>query len=204
MIILASGSKARHELMQSVCIPHVVKPSEIQEDIASSADAKDPYSFVRCLARRKADRVKTCTLSKIEQESRMNRPLVLGCDTVVSVGGIILGKPINTRQADEFLCRLSGRQHQVITGMCLLDLADESVHEVTAESTVWVRALYPEERNWYLKTGEWCGAAGGYRVQGRGAFIVERIEGSYSNVVGLPLEVLYGILRQSDYFGVGQ
>ena len=134
----------------------------------------------------------------------MDRPLVLGCDTVVSVGGSILGKPINTRQADEFLCRLSGRQHQVITGMCLLDLADESVREVTTESTVWVRALYPEERDWYLKTGEWCGAAGGYRVQGRGAFIVERIEGSYSNVVGLPLEVLYGILREADYFGVGQ
>ncbi len=203
MIILASGSEARRDLMQSVCIPHVVKPSGIQENTASSADAKDPHSFVRCLARRKADRVKNYTLSKNEQESRMDRRLVLGCDTVVSVGGSIFGKPINARQADEFLCRLSGRQHQVITGMCLLDLADESVHEVTTESTVWMRALYPEERDWYVKTGEWCGAAGGYRVQGRGAFIVERIEGSYSNVVGLPLEVLYGILKEADYFGVG-
>ena len=110
----------------------------------------------------------------------------------------ILGKPVDAGQAAGYLRSLSGREHGVISGLCVLDAENGSVRETSMESAVQVRALSRDELRAYLETGEWAGAAGGYRVQGKGARLIERIRGSYSNVVGLPLEALYGILEQTD------
>ena len=205
MILLASASQARRALLASVRLPHTVEPSGVREG-AAAADAADPHAFVRRLARRKAHsvavRVAVRAAGASDTQGGAQPPLVLGCDTGIYLDGTILGKPTDALQAADFLRRLSGREHRVITGLCLLDAADGGmVGETSAETTVLVRSLRRAEREWYVRTGEWSGAAGGYRVQGQGAFLLERIEGSYSNVVGLPLDALYGILSEIDYFG---
>lgn len=188
--------------MESVRLPHTVDPSGVKEDAASFADTADPHGFVRRLACRKARYVGERISDADDRQVGERLPLVLGCDTAVVVDGMVLGKPRDVSQAAEFLWRLSGRDHWVITGICLFNAADGAIHEASSESVVRFRALRLAEREWYLQTGEWFGAAGGYRVQGQGAFLVERINGSYSNVVGLPLETLYGILMETDYFGI--
>ena len=132
----------------------------------------------------------------------VRRPLVLGCDTCIHVDGAILGKPVDAGQAAGYLRSLSGREHGVISGLCVLDAENGSIRETSVESAVQVRALSRDELRAYLETGEWAGAAGGYRVAGKGARLIERIRGSYSNVVGLPLEALYGILEQTRYSGI--
>ena len=126
------------------------------------------------------------------------RPLVLGCDTCIHVDGAILGKPRDACQAAGFLRTLAGREHRVVSGLCVIDAHTGSVHETSVESTVCVRRVSSSVLRDYLRSGEWAGAAGGYRVQGKGARLIERIDGSHSNVVGLPLEALYGILQQTD------
>ncbi len=110
--------------------------------------------------------------------------LVLGADTAVVVGGELLGKPADDAQAEAFLRALAGREHQVWSGIALV----AGGHERTAAeaTTVSFRALGSPEIAWYLATEEWRERAGGYAIQGRGAALVERIEGDYLNVVGLP------------------
>lgn len=110
--------------------------------------------------------------------------LVLGADTAVAVGGQLLGKPAHEEQAAAFLRSLAGREHVVWSGIALVGAGSE---RTAAESTtVTFRALGEAEIAWYLATGEWRDRAGGYAIQGRGAALVEGIEGDYLNVVGLP------------------
>lgn len=110
--------------------------------------------------------------------------MILAADTVVTVDGAILGKPGDAAEAADMLARLSGRWHQVITGVALLGGAQRRIGVVTQ---VRFRAIGPEEARAYWASGEPRDKAGGYGIQGLGALFVERIEGSYSNVVGLPL-----------------
>ena len=131
-----------------------------------------------------------------------HRP-VLGVDTAVAVGGAILGKPADASEAEWMLERLSGRTHMVVSGLCLLTAAWEVVeHEVTSVS---FRELTPRELAHHLAHGEWEGRAGGYAIQGRGAALVERIEGDYLNVVGLPAALLVRLLaeRFPGAYGIG-
>jgi septum formation protein len=124
---------------------------------------------------------------------------VLGADTVVEVDGLVLGKPAGIEEAERFLRLLSGRVHRVHTGLAL-HAGRERPIEVEAVSTeVRFRTLGDEEINAALESGEWAGAAGAYRIQERGAFLVEWIRGSWSNVVGLPLEAFYGMLKRTGY-----
>jgi septum formation protein len=113
---------------------------------------------------------------------------VLGADTAVVLDGDPLGKPADAAQAEDFLRRLSGREHEVMSAVVLRDRDGErSDVDVTR---VWFRPLGPAELRWYLATEEWRGRAGGYAIQARGAALVERIEGDYLNVVGLPVAAL--------------
>lgn len=201
LIVLASGSAARRELLRSAGTPFVAAPSGFDEPPPTVADAARPHGYTRRLARAKAlTAARTLAVAKTAAAGAgaAERPLVLGCDTCIDLDGAILGKPRDARQADDFLRRLAGREHRVVTGVFLLDAAAGTARETSVESAVLLRALSGAERRAYLRTGEWSGAAGGYRVQGRGARLVERIRGSRSNVVGLPLEALYGILEEID------
>jgi septum formation protein len=118
--------------------------------------------------------------------------LVLGVDTTVVVDGRLLGKPGDAQEAHEMLGALSGRVHEVVSGLCVLGPTLEALeHAVTL---VAFRRLDPREIVAYVAAGEWRGRAGAYAIQGRGAALVERIEGDYLNVVGLPAAVLVRVL----------
>ena len=131
-----------------------------------------------------------------------DRP-VLGVDTEVVVDGAPLGKPADAGAAEEMLERLSGRTHEVVSGLCLLSPAWEELHHETTRVTF--RALTPRDLAHYLAGGEWEGRAGGYAIQGLGASLVERVEGDYLNVVGLPAALLVRPLaeRYAGVYGFG-
>ena len=123
--------------------------------------------------------------------------VVLGVDTVVALGSRIYGKPVGVDDARATLSALAGRRHAVISGLCVIDPADEE-RTAAAHTLVDFRALGDDLLGWYLESGEWRERAGGYAIQGRGAALVAGIAGDYSNVVGLPvptlLELIPGLL----------
>jgi septum formation protein len=124
---------------------------------------------------------------------------VLGLDTVVEVDGRVLGKPPGPEAAEDMIRALSGKVHRVFTGMALLVERGLPLVEEVVCTDVKFREMTDAEIRFYVESGEWTGAAGGYRIQERGAFFVEWIKGSYSNVVGLPLEAFYGMLTRNAY-----
>jgi septum formation protein len=116
---------------------------------------------------------------------------VLGVDTEVVLGADLLGKPATETEAESFLRRLSGREHEVMSGLALIESGEERT--ALAVTRVRFKPLSEPEVAWYLAGGEWRERAGGYAIQGRGAALVEAIEGDYSNVVGLPIPALLGL-----------
>jgi septum formation protein len=119
---------------------------------------------------------------------------VLGCDTEVVLAGRVFGKPGGPADAEEMLETLSGRTHAVVAGLALLTPAWEEIH--SAVTRVTFRELTPRDIAWYVGSGEWEGRAGGYAIQSQGAALVERIEGDYLNVVGLPVALLVRLLAE--------
>ena len=188
-IILASGSPRRRELLTKVKLPMKVIPPNVAEDYAVEEPVPD---MVKRIARKKVDAV----LSLFKTESPR---WVLGLDTVVEIDGKVLGKPSGPEEAEAMLRTLSGRVHRVFSGMALLVERSRPVEEEVVCTEVKFRAMEPGEVRFYIESGEWAGAAGAYRIQERGAFLVDWIRGSYSNVVGLPLEAFYGILVRNEY-----
>ena len=184
-LILASASPRRFHLLKQVGIPFRQVVSGVTEDIEAPAE---PEAHVLELSRRKAEDV----------ARRLNSGIVLGADTVVVLEGQILGKPANAREATEMLRRLSGRTHQVYTGLTLIDVAaDVSVSHVEV-TEVTFRELSEEEIAAYVATGEPLDKAGAYGIQGKGALLVSGINGCYYNVVGLPLAGLMNMLRRLE------
>jgi septum formation protein len=122
--------------------------------------------------------------------------LVLGADTIVVIDGIILGKPANKTQAKNMLEKLSGREHKVFTGFTIAHLAID-IHETKViQSTVRFKTISTDEMNWYIACDEPYDKAGGYAIQGKGAYFIQSIRGSYTNVIGLPLcEVLQALKK---------
>ena len=188
-IILASGSPRRRELLAKVKLPTKVIPPGIAEDYAKFDSVPE---LVAGLARAKVEAI--LTLFKAESPR-----WVLGLDTVVEVDGKVLGKPAGPLEAESMLRLLSGRVHNVFTGVALLVERGKPIEQEVVRTEVKFRQMAEQEVHFYLDSGEWAGAAGGYRIQERGAFFVEWIRGSYSNVVGLPLEAFYGILVRNEY-----
>ena len=188
-IILASGSPRRQELLSRVRIPFKAFPPNIAEEFEHIPDV--------------AERVRQIALKKIEAVvagfSQESPRWVLGLDTLVELGGQALAKPTGPEQAGEILRKLSGRVHRVYTGIGLLAARGAQVDLRCVATEVKFAALSGAEVEAYVDTGEWSGVAGGYRIQERGAFFVEWIRGSYSNVVGLPLETFYGMLKHNQY-----
>ena len=188
-IILASGSPRRKELLARVKLPAKVIPPGIPEEHAKFDSVPE---LVAGLARAKVEAI----LALFKAESPR---WVLGLDTVVEVDGRILGKPSGPVEAESMLRMLSGRMHNVFTGLALLVERGKPMEQEVVRTEVKFRQMTEQEVHFYLDSGEWAGAAGGYRIQERGAFFVEWIRGSYSNVVGLPLEAFYGILVRNEY-----
>ena len=188
-IILASGSPRRRELLTKVKLPIKVIPPDIAEDYFTGLPV--PEMVVK-IARSKVEAI----LSLFKSESPR---WVLGLDTVVEIDGKVLSKPSGPEEAEAMLRTLSGRVHRVYSGIALLVRRGKPIEEEVVCTEVKFRAMESSEIRLYIETGEWAGAAGAYRIQERGAFLVDWIKGSYSNVVGLPLEAFYGILVRNDY-----
>jgi len=181
-IILASGSPRRKLLLQQLGLEFIISPSNINEDLSFSAS---PSELARIIALQKAQQV----------ASGLDEGIIIAADTVVTWAGNVMGKPNYREEAYHMLSCLSGQCHQVITGICVIDVMD-NIPETAAESTdVFFRSLSSHEINNYLDHGEWEDKAGAYAIQGRGALLVDHIIGCYYNVVGLPLNRLNLMLR---------
>jgi septum formation protein len=179
-LLLASRSPQRRAILEQLAVPFEVVLPQFEEAVGG----KNPKKTVRENAQGKAR-----SIAGVADE----RP-VLGVDTEVVVEGRVFGKPRNASEAEAMLEALAGRTHEVVSGLCLLTPGWEEVeHEVTR---VCFRELDARDLAAYIGTGEWEGRAGGYAVQGRGAALVERIEGDYLNVVGLPAALLVRLLAE--------
>jgi septum formation protein len=168
-LVLASRSPQRRAILEQLGIDHVVVPADVEE-----ASDGEPRALVVKNALRKARAV--------------DREPVLGVDTVVVLDGRVFGKPRDEAEAETVLRRLSGRTHQVWSGIALLSGGAERT--ASAVTRVRFRRLEEPDLRWYLQSGEWRERAGGYAIQGRGAALVESVEGDFWNVVGLPVPEL--------------
>jgi septum formation protein len=172
-LVLASRSPQRRAILESLGVPFEVRPVDVVEE-----DDGVPLAVASENALRKA------LAGKAGRDE-----VVLGVDTLVTVDLEIWGKPPNETVARKTLRRLAGRTHEVISGVALVDEGGE-VRAATATTQVTFRRMDEPTIDWYLESGEWEERAGGYAIQGRGGALVERIEGDYLNVVGLPVVTL--------------
>jgi septum formation protein len=185
-IILASESPRRKELLKKPGLKFTVDPSGYEE-------TKQQPAVPRELAMR-------TSIEKARIVSARHRnTIVIGADTFGVLKNEIIGKPHSLEEARKMLEKLNGRSHSVITGFTIIDSASGKTLSDSVETTVYIRKLTAAEIDSYIQTGEPLDKAGGYAIQGLGAFIVERIEGDFYNVVGLPLSALSIALEE---FGV--
>jgi septum formation protein len=183
-IILASQSPRRRYLLARAGLKFRVEPSTVDE---GGYPAADPETTVRRLAEAKAADV----------AGRFPQSWVIGADTLVVVDGRVMGKPRSEPDARRMLAALSGRVHQVLTGWCVRNDSKNARFVDVARTDVRFKELSPAEIDWYVGTGEPFDKAGAYAIQGIGTFLVKRINGSYTNVVGLPVcEVIELLIRE--------
>ena len=181
-LILASASPRRSQLLEQIGLPFTVIPSYIEEE----DDDSDPVGSTLLLAEHKAKTV----------FQKRKRQWILGADTVVVIEKEILGQPGNRDEARYMLRRLSGQTHDVITGFCILNPIGRVVHSEAVTTIVEFKELEAGEIEAYVTTGEPFGKAGAYAIQGIGGFMVKCIQGSYTNVVGLPICPLVTALKR--------
>ncbi|MEW5975044.1 MAG: Maf family protein [Acidobacteriota bacterium] len=183
-LILASASPRRTELLRLLVQDFESQPAEIDESPRPSETA--------------AALVERLALEKAQVASR-SRPeaLVIGADTVVVLEGEVLGKPLNGEQAQGMLTRLSGRTHEVLTGVSLAYGGQAEI--ATAQTQVTFSHLSDREIRDYVATGEPLDKAGAYGIQGYGSRFVEKVDGCYFNVVGLPVSLLYRMLKRTGF-----
>jgi septum formation protein len=181
-LVLASTSPQRRAILEQLRIPFEVVVPRYEEGAGG-----DPVAHAA---------------GKARSVDGAGRP-VLGVDTVVVCDGEVIGKPADAADANRMLATLSGRVHDVVSGLCLRTDAWEELHSET--TSVTFRSLSSIERERYLDSGEWEGRAGAYAIQGLGASLVERIDGDYLNVVGLPGALLVRVLaeRLPGAYGIG-
>ncbi|MDF2961922.1 MAG: septum formation protein Maf [Paenibacillus sp.] len=187
-LVLASSSPRRQELIRTLQLPYEIRVSDVNED---TEPGLTPAEIVEQLSGRKAAAVCEMFKSELPKES-----IVIGSDTIVVLDGQVLGKPKDSRDAFNMLSALQGRAHQVFSGIACLDLTTGRQlidHQVTA---VYMKPLTDKQIERYISTGEPMDKAGAYAIQGIGATIVERIEGDYFNVVGLPMSLLSDLLKR--------
>lgn len=185
-IILASASPRRRELLASIGLEFTIDPADIDE---ASIHRPSPEEEAVALSESKA----------VHVANRHTQGIVIGADTIVIIGDEVLGKPAHPDQAKAMLHKLSGRTHQVITGVTVVNAATGRKQSAYESTRVTFRSLTQAMIERYVATGEPMDKAGSYGIQGVGALLVSKIEGCYPNVVGLPLVTLTRLLEQ---FGV--
>jgi len=185
-IILASASPRRKELLEKIGLRFEVEPSNYEEDMHSGLE---PHEFAQRIS-----------LEKAEVVARKHKnAIVISADTLIVFGSQILGKPHTEKEARKMLETINGKSHSVITGFSIIDTGKNKALSKSVETKVYIRKLASVEIEAYVKSKESLDKAGAYAIQGLGAVIVERIEGDYFNVVGLPLSALTEALKE---FGI--
>ena len=183
-LILASRSPRRRYLLEQAGLEFTVIPSRFDED---AVELTDPETYTETLARAKAEEIATAYPDS----------WVIGADTIVLMGGAILGKPGSPEIARQMLRRLSGRTHCVYTGYAVYCMERERMISGVEKTDVRFKSLTRDEIDWYIQTGEPFDKAGAYAIQGLGTFLVKSVRGSYTNVVGLPVcEVIEILIRE--------
>ena len=189
-IILASSSPRRQEILRMLNIPFRVIMANIDESITMGLEPED---IPELLAREKVTEV----LRTLPAEQEI--PWVLGADTLIVKDGKVYGKPENQDVAETYLKELQGSKHTVYTALVLYNGKTKTTTSKTAKTEVTFAPMTDEEIQWYVDTGEWHGAAGGYRIQSLASMSIKHINGSYSGAIGLPISELYDILKEQGY-----
>ncbi len=184
-IVLASNSPRRKELLRQIGLEFTADPAELDE---SALPDERPGDYAVRVAREKA----------AVAAKRWGDAIVIAADTIVVLDGMILGKPADIADAERMLGLLSGRMHEVATGLVVMDSSMGRTVEGLSVTRVWFRDLSSGEISAYAATREPLDKAGAYGIQEKGAVFIDRIEGCYFNVVGLPLSMLYKILKEFD------
>ena len=185
-VILASNSPRRKELLTQMGMNFTADPADVDERVLPGEGAEE-YAVRVAL-----DKARVAA-------ARAGIGIIIAADTIVVLDDTILGKPADARDAERMLTMLSGRFHRVITGLTVMDAGTGMTRTCVAITSVWFRTLSLAEITSYISTGEPFDKAGAYGIQGKGALLVQKIEGCYFNVVGLPLSLLGEMLRE---FGV--
>jgi septum formation protein len=181
-IVLASGSPRRKEILRGAGISFTIEESDYEEDLALDLPARE---LARHLSEGKAMAV----------AEKHDNAVVIAADTFIVLGEEILGKPRDEEEARRMLRSLSGRAHSVITGFTVVDSRTGKTESRSVETRVWVKDLSEVDIGAYVKTGEPLDKAGAYAIQGKGGELIEKIDGDYLNVVGLPLDELMEALK---------
>lgn len=186
-IVLASASPRRRELLEQIGIKFDIVVSNEPEDEIDKSLSPENYTSELAL-------MKACNVAKKLTGTKRKDSLIIAADTVVYSDGKILGKPKDSDDAFRILKSLSGKAHEVYTGICVMRLTDGYATSKSIKTMVKFKELTDKTIKAYIKTGEPADKAGAYGIQGRGAVLVEEICGDYFNVVGLPLSALYDVL----------
>jgi septum formation protein len=186
-LVLASASPRRSELLRGLGVSFERRPVNIDE---TPLAGEQPSDYVLRVSALKA---------AAGGETASAGELVLAADTIVVLDGRLLGKPAGVDDARRMILALAGRSHTVLTGVALHDAANEAQVADLAESRVFMRPISEDEAAWYVATGEPMDKAGSYALQGLGALFVDRIDGNPSNVIGLPLPLVYELFERLGY-----
>ena len=184
-IILASSSKQRKKLLEIIGLDFKIEKSDYIEDMTEKIPA---HKLVQKLAFGKAQDV----------AKKHRNAIVIGADSFVILEKKFLGKPRTPQKAREMLKKISGKKHQVITGIAIIDTEKNKIFTDYEITEVWMKKLTAKEIEKYIKTGEPLGKAGGYAIQKFGCLFIKRINGNYTNVVGLPINKIYEYLLKLD------
>jgi septum formation protein len=185
--ILASASPRRSEILRQLGLRFKVDPCRDPEPRQNTSESPSDYA-------RRVSRLKSAAVAKRHPGSR-----IIAADTIVVVHDAILGKPAGRPEAKDMLCRLSGRRHEVLTGLCLTTADDEPrrVYSSVTCSGVYFRRMSGDDIEWYLNTGEYRDKAGAYGIQGFASLFIDRVEGCYFNIVGFPVSEFARLCRRA-------
>ena len=180
-IILASGSPQRKKLLETIGLDFEIEKSNYKEDISEKIPA---YKLAQKLA-----------LGKVQDVAQKHKnAIIIGADSFVVLGKEFLGKPRTPQKAKEMLKKISGKKHQLITGIAIIDTKRNKIFTDYEITEVWIKKLTDREIKNYIKTGEPLDKAGSYAIQKLGCILIEKINGGYTNVVGLPINKVYKYL----------